>query len=657
MDGKSLNITEDKKAQLKQLFPEVFAEDKIDFEKLKQVLGEENMAGAERYELNWAGKSEAFREIQKQTTATLIPDIENSINFDTTENTFIEGENLEVLRALQKSYYGKVKMIYIDPPYNTGNDSFVYPDDYSERRDEYEKRTGIKDEEGYLNKEDLWKKNTKENGQFHSVWLSMMYPRLFLAKNLLKEDGVIFVSIGNDESANLKQLMNTVFGEENFIECITWNKRVPKNDTGIGNIHEHILLYAKNIEHKHKFLMSKKGIEEINSLVQKLKRKKTPITEAETEIKKLYEKRGFDRGITLYNSLSNDYRLWGKINMSWPNSDTFGPRYDIKHPKTGKIVKVPDRGWRWKKSTFLDEVDYDNIQELDNGSFMCGGIWFDKDENTQPSSILYLDQVNNLLLRSILSLKSDGGIEVEKLFEGKSYFSYPKPTSLVSMLLDSLKNEKEDSIILDFFSGSATTAHAVLDLNKEDGGKRKFICVQMPEPTPEDSEARKAGYETISQIAQDRIKKVIEKIKKEEPITAETMDLGFKSFKLQPSNFKTWRNDITGKELTEQIEAFTNPYKEGAEELNMLYEIILKAGLPLTIPIKETKVGKDIIYEIDGGKLIIALHTINPGIIEVVQKLQPQRFVTLDKLFNKQDELLTNTRLQLKEAEIDFQII
>lgn len=661
MDGKSLNITEDKLAQLKQLFPEVFAEDKVDFDKLKLILGEETLAKEERYELNWAGKYDSFKEIQKQTTATLIPDIENSIDFDTSENIFIEGENLEALRVLQKSYYGKIKMIYIDPPYNTGNDSFVYPDDYTERRSEYEERTGIKDEDGFLNKQDLWKKNTKENGQFHSVWLSMMYPRLFLARNLMREDGVIFVSIANDEFSNLKLLMDNVFGAENFIETITWNKRIPKNDKGIGSIHEYILIYSKNNSQKHKFLMPKDGLSTINELLSKLKKKKTPLNEAEAEIKKLFNKKGYDRGITLYNSLNEDYRLWGKINMSWPNSNTFGPRYDVKHPILKTPVKVPDRGWRWKEETFLEAVDYNNIIHLHDGSLLCGKIWFGKDVNTQPSSVLYLDDVDSLLLRSIISLKSDGGIEVEKLFNGKSYFSYPKPISILKLLLNSQERTSND-IILDFFSGSASTAHAVLNLNKEDDGNRKFICVQMPEPTPMRSEAQKAGYETISQISQARIKKVIEKIKAEQEGKLDfdkdnPQDLGFKSFKLAPSNFKTWRSDAEGEALEQQLALFQSPYKEGTEQENMLYELLLKAGFPLTVPIQKESVEGVALYIVDGGKMLLSLEAINEKILAYVLEVKPQRFVTLDKLFGKDDQLLTNTRLQLQEMGVDFQII
>lgn len=249
MDGQSLNITEERINQLRQIFPDVFSEGKVDFNRLQAALGEDVLFPGEHYELSWAGKAEARREVQRQTTATLVPDLEGSVDFDNAKNIFIEGENLEVLRVLQKSYFGKIKMIYIDPPYNTGNDSFVYPDDFAERQEDYLKRTGEKDEAGFLNKQDLWKKNVKESGHFHSVWLSMMYPRLYLARNLMREDGVIFVSIDDNEVANLRLLMDEVFGEENHIGTFIWKRRQNPDNRNQNNIsvdHEYIICYSNN---------------------------------------------------------------------------------------------------------------------------------------------------------------------------------------------------------------------------------------------------------------------------------------------------------------------------------------------------------------------------------------------------------------------------
>jgi adenine-specific DNA-methyltransferase len=499
-----------------------------------------------------------------------------------------------------------------------------------------------------------------------------MYPRLFLAKNLLREDGVIFVHIDDNEVHNLRMIMNEIFGEENFIECINWNKRVPKNDKGIGSIHEYILVFVKDSSLKHEFLMGKEGIEEIDELLSKLKKKKMPIPEAENEVRKLYSKKGYDRGITLYNSLDSNYRLWGKINMSWPNANTFGPRYEVKHPKTGKAVKIPDRGWRWKEESFNEaakivEGKYQSIVELHDGSFVCGRIWFDKDENTQPSSINYLDELDKLLLRSIISLKSDGGIEVEKLFEGKSYFSYPKPTSLTKLLLNSIET-KQDDIILDFFAGSGTTAHAVLELNKEDGGTRKFILVQLPEPCDENSEAYKAGYKTIADISRERIRRVIKKIEAEQAEERKkkseqfdfgdkeekNFELGFKSFKLSPSNFKIWRgSEINEENLVQQLDAFTNPVREGSEKDNMLYELMLKAGYLLTDKVEKI----ENLYSIKNGELLIAIESINQATVDKMITLRPKKVISLDILFKDNDQLKTNTVLQMKDAGIDFKTI
>ncbi|MBZ0242829.1 MAG: site-specific DNA-methyltransferase, partial [Bacteroidales bacterium] len=395
--------------------------------------------------------------------------------------------------------------IYIDPPYNTGSD-LIYEDCFASDLDKYFLESNHKDKQG-----NRLTANTDSNGRFHSDWLNMIYSRLKLSRPLLRDDGFIFISIGNDEISNLKKVCDEVFGEQNFIECISWNKRIPKNDKGIGNIHDFILIYAKDATIPHELVMRKDGLEDIYEMVEKLKKAKTPIAEAEKEIKKLYKKQGYDRGITLYNSFDENYRLWGKINMSWPNANTFGPRYEVPHPITGNPVAVPDRGWRWKKETFWEAAKfkdgkYESIVRLHDGSVMCGRIWFAKNETTQPSSITYLDDVNTFLLRSILSLKSDGGIEVENIFEGKSYFSYPKPTSLLKILLSSLKLNDGD-VVMDYFAGSSTTAHAVMQVNAEDGINRRFVMVQLAEPCNEDTEAYKAGFKSIADISKERIRR------------------------------------------------------------------------------------------------------------------------------------------------------
>lgn len=531
---------------LKQQFPDWFtSEGNLNIDEVKKAVNPDTVNETERYEFRWFGKSQAKRNAFTPSNATLVYDEARSVNPDTSENLIIEGENLEVLKLLSGSYREKIKCIYIDPPYNKDKD-FVYSDVFSQDKKSYWEDLEIIENGVKIDT------NSETDGRFHSNWLNMMYSRLLISRQLLKNDGVIFISLDNSEIHHLRKLCDEVFGEENFIECITWNKRIPKNDKGIGNIHEYILVYVKDVSLKHEFTMRKDGIEDIEKLRLKLKKSNTSLSEAEAEIKKLYKKKDYDRGITLYNSLSQDYRLWGKINMSWPNADTFGPTYDVIHPKTNKVVKVPDRGWRWKTDSFeeasgLVDGKYKSIVELHDGSFLCGKIWFSKDENTQPSSVTYLDEVESFLLRSILSSKSDGGIELEKIFDGKSFFSYPKPSSLIQTLLNSVKSSETD-IFLDFFAGSGTTGQAIFQLNQESDSKKKFILVQMPEAMNEKSEAYKAGYKKISDITIERNKRVIDKIVKDKKTQQPDLfagdkkgeslkNLGFKVFKLQKSNF------------------------------------------------------------------------------------------------------------------------
>ncbi len=531
---------------LREHFATCFSADgSFDIERFKAEISDKTNVTQEGYELRFLGKSYAKLLASTDTTTIIQPNETHNAQDQNanSQNIYISGDNLDGLKHLLKSYQRSIKCIYIDPPYNTGSDGFVYQDNFNYTKDTLQEKLSVSEDEAQRIL-DL----TKRGSASHSAWLMFMYSRLLLARDLLTDDGVIFISIDDNEQANLKLLCDDIFGEENFLECITWNKRIPKNDKGIGNIHEYILLYVRNISYKHEFTVSKEGLEDIDKLVNKLKKEKTPILEAELEIKTLYKKKGYDRGITLYNSFNSDYRLWGKINMSWPNAETFGPRYDIKHPKTSEPVKVPDRGWRWKKETFenasnMENGNYKTITELPNGSFICDRIWFDKDNTTQPSSITYLDEVENFLLRSVISLKSDGGIDLENIFNGKSFFSYPKPTTLLKLLISSVSTIQKGDTILDFFSGSGTTAHAVMQLNAEDGGSRRFIAVQLPEVLAAENVSQKAAYDflqenklptTLDYIGIERIRRAAAKIKAENP--EKTLDLGFRHYILaEPS--------------------------------------------------------------------------------------------------------------------------
>ena len=618
MDGKSLNITEEKLHKLKEIIPEAFTEDKIDWEKLKAALGDDIEFKNERYVLNWAGKSDAFRVLQSSTTATLVPAKEESINFDATGNIFIEGENLEVLKVLQKSYFGKIKMIYIDPPYNTGNDNFIYPDKFSETKEEYLNRIGDKDETGFMTREGLFRKNSRDSGHYHSNWLSMMYPRLFLARNLLRDDGVIFVSIDDNEVHNLRLLMNEVFGEENFVANIIWEKKYsPQNDAKwFSDNHDYMLIYSKNKEIWRPYLLSRS--EEANAR---------------------------------YKNPDNDPR------GVWKTSDLSAKRitekdiYEIITPSGRKVFPPKGRSWGVSKEKFEELVGNN-----------C--IWFGKDGNSIPQLKRFLSDVQDGIVPLTIWKYTDVGHnqeaqqEVKKIFDGESYFDTPKPVRLLKRALHIGTNN--DDIILDFFSGSATTAHAVLDLNKKDGGNRKFIMVQLPEKCDEKSEAFKAGYKTISEIGKERIRRVIKKINEEQggkldlDGNADKQDLGFKVFKLQESNFKIWRTKIENEEqLVEQLQQHLESLDENSKTEDVLYELLLKSGIPLTAKI-EKKSGFDLV---NNNEIALILEKVDKKIIETVIGVKPQKVITLDRLFNKNDQLKTNTALQMKDAEIEFKAV
>ena len=619
MDGKSLDITEERLNKLKEILPDAFTEGKIDWEKLQASLGEDIEFKNERYVLNWAGKSDAFRVLQSPTTATLVPCKEESVDFYDTENLFIEGENLEVLKVLQKSYFGKIKMIYIDPPYNTGNDKFIYPDKFSESRDEYLSRIGDRDETGYMTREGLFRKNSKDSGHYHSNWLSMMYPRLFLARNLLQEDGVIFVSIDDNEVHNLRLMINEVFGEENFIASIIWERAFsPKND-------------AKYFSENHDYLIAVcKNIQSFNA--GRLERT--------------------DKTNSRYKNPDNDPR------GDWTSGDlsvkTYSATYDypIKTP-SGRIIKPPHGAcWRLTNKRF---------EELKNEN----RIWFGEDGNNVPRLKRFLTEVQKGMVPTTLWFhkevghNQEGRQELKRLFDDRGYFDGPKPIRLLKKILQ-VANITKNDIVIDFFSGSGSTAHAVLDLNKEDGWNRKFIMVQLPEKCDEKSEAFKAGYETIAEIGKERIRRVINKIKEDKQTKLDVdgatgkQDLGFKVFKLQKSNFKIWRSDVkTEEELYTQLTLHTDPVDENAKIENILYELLLKSGVPLTAKIEE----KDGYYLVNEDEIALILKKIDESIIEAVISEKPKKFITLDRLFKNNDQLKTNTALQMKDVGIEFKAV
>ena len=619
----SLSPQQEKLEQLKQLLPEVFTEGRVDWEKLKLSLGEDINIKNERYVLNWAGKSNAYKVLQEPTSKTLSPDKNESVDFDKTENLFIEGDNLEALKILQKSYFGKVKMIYIDPPYNTGNDSFIYPDRFKENLEDYQKNVGDKDEDGYLLQDFIFKKNRKENGQYHSNWLNMMMPRLYLAKNLLRDDGVIFISIDDNEVHNLRLLMNEIFGEENFVACIVWEKRFTRSNNS--------KMFASLVEYLFCFRRSE--------LLSELREKRN------------------EKADSIYDNPDNDIRGdWTSVSYVNPATKSQRPNlvYEIENPFTKEKVRHPTHAWKYEKETYLKHVKENKL------------YWGKNGYNTYPRLKKFLDEMKNGMVPVNLWGRNDAGTtdEASKNLEdlmGCKLFDFSKPCKLILKALQLVDSAEKDSIILDFFAGSGTTAHAVMQLNAEDGGHRKCISIQLPEICDEKSEAFKAGYKTIADIAKERIRRAGKKIKEDnkDKENIDQLDIGFKVLKVSDSNFREWRTDISSEKLDEQLDLHVDPIAEDASTENMVYELMLKNGKDLNSHIKH----HNHIYSIsdqenhDENILVLLLEEVNERIIENVLQENPNKVIALDKLFKNNDQLKTNTALQMQDADIKFETI
>lgn len=656
----SPDMNEERLTKLRELFPDWFTQEGyLDINEVKKAVNPNSVEETERYEFRWFGKSAAKRNAFTPTRATLHYDESRSVNADKTENIIIEGENLEVLKVLTSSYRNKVKCIYIDPPYNDDADT-IYNDNYAIDKNKYWEDINL------IQDGIIMDSCTESSGRFHSDWMSNIYSRLLLSRSLLQHEGIIFISINNREMHHLRMVCDEVFGEKNFIECICWNKRIPKNDKGIGNIHEYVLMYGKDTTIKQDFKVGKDGLQDIYEFVAKLKRKKVPLKEAEERLKAFYDRKGYDRGITLYCNLDENYELWGKINMSWPNANTFGEKYIVKHPITGNKVAVPDRGWRWAKDTFYNaanmtnEGDYNEVKQRFDGSFVCGRIWFDSDESTQPSSILYLKDVETFLLRSVISTKSDGGVEVENIFGGKSYFSYPKPTSLIDLLVSSVTYKSGD-IILDFYAGSGTTGHVVH--NKQTKGEDvKYILVQIPEKPKEKSVAAKEGYKRISDITIDRNKNIVNKFLSDsqldlfKPNNAAIKDrVGFKVFTLSKSSFP--RTDFTPdptKNEEENLALFHDYIKEKERQLSIAFndeelitEILIKQGFMLTYKLeKQDRFTQNTVYwATDGEKeaYITVDANLNDETVEYFMQHTDKKFICIERALD------TTKKFNLKE--------
>ena len=610
------SISYNKINELKQIFPEVFAENKIDWEKLKLVLGEDNLAHQnERYQLNWAGKTDAYRTLQSPTFNTLAPCQSESVDFNQTQNIFIEAENMEALKILQKSYAGKVKMIYIDPPYNTGSDSFIYPDKFSETREEYALRVGDTDTDGYLKRDGVFqgafRKNSKENGHYHSNWLSMMLPRLHLAKTLLRDDGVIFISIDDNEQAQLKLLCDEVFGAENFLANLIWQKKyAATNDAkGFSTLHDYIMVYQKGFEFERNLL---------------------PRTEAQNKPYK--------------NDDGDGKGLWRSDNLL-VKSFSASAIYPIRNPNTGKEF-FPPQGSSWRASQSTMEIWLKENR-----------IFFGKDGSGAPQLKRYLNEVQQGRVPTTwwnfeeVGHNDGANKELQSLFNSKAPFDTPKPTTLLLQMLKIGSNPND--IILDFFSGSGTTAHAVMQLNAEDGGNRRYICVQLPEECDPKSEAAKAGFANIAEIAKERIRRAGSQISGSLKDN-QSVDTGFKVFKLAESNFKRWQKPDLA-QLGETLEIFTDTQAAHATPENMAYELLLRLGLPLTTDVSS----ENGVYWLrdDNRRYALLLSELSENLLLNVISQKPNKIIILDNLFNSKDALKKNMALQMHDAGIPFECV
>ena len=612
MDGLSMNIEQTNLDKLRAVFPECVSEGKLDIDKLLSLCGEYIDNDFEKYKFEWKGKADCLRLAQKRSTGTLRPCPEESVDWDTTQNLYIEGDNLEVLKLLQTAYYRKVKMIYIDPPYNTGND-FVYADDFADPMARYKEVT-----------QQTTKSNPETMGRYHTNWLNMMYPRLRLAANLLRDDGVIFISIDDVEIDNLKKLCNEVFGEENFVAQFIWQSRQNKdnrNITGVSIDHEYVVCYTKQFGHR--------------------------------------VFRGTDRKTEQYKNPDNDPRgPWTSANMVGLATADARPNlhYDLINPADGRNYGCPEKGWRYDRNTMNRLIQEGRI------------IWPDNPEG-RPRKKSFLNELSDNLpgFSSIFNTgiyTNTATKEIGGLFN-RYLFDFPKPVEIIKQLISQVSNT--DDIILDFFSGSATTAHAVMQLNAEDGGNRRFILVQLPELCDEKSEAYKAGYKNICEIGKERIRRAGKKILEEHAqVTMEgdkqSLDVGFRVFKLDTSNLKTW--DATPIEdeqldlLYQRMNTMIHRVKPERTDLDMIYEIMLKLGVPLTYSVTSFSVNNKTVYGVgDDYLLLVCLaEDVRPEDVEQMTEYAPAKIIISRDSF-ADDTAMANAYYILRDHGIELKLV
>ena len=599
----------------------------VNFELLKQMLSPDVVDGDEAYEFTWVGKKAAIVEANKPIRKTLRPCVAESKDWDTTENLYIEGDNLEVLKLLQESYLGKVKMIYIDPPYNTGND-FIYADDFMRSQEEENEQMGMYDE----NENRLFK-NTDTNGRFHSDWCSMIYSRLLLARNLLTEDGVIFISIDDAEVENLRKICDEVLGASNFVACLVYDKN-RKNDAKYFSVgHEYMLVYFKNARYIYEcqiiFREPKEGVDEVKAEFLRLRKCYGDDWTAVGEgLKKLYASWSKDderKPLARFTKVDEHGPYRDDGNISWPGGG--GPKYEVIHPVTGKPCKCPDAGWRFPSIKRMQE-------EIE-----AGRVVFGSDETTLPRIRRNLFDYDAQVMRSVhFSYAQTATLEFNKIFEGLRVFENPKSVTDIKDLARYITADSKDCIILDFFSGSATTAHAVMQLNAEDGGHRKFIMVQLPEKCDEASEAYKAGYKNICEIGKERIRRAGDKIKSESPMTTQDLDIGFRVLKLDDTNMKDvyYAPDDYDQGM---IAALESNIKDDRTDLDLLFGCLIDWGLPLSLPYKSEQLGGCTVHTYNDGDLIACFDANIPeSVVKEIAQRKPLRAVFRDSGFASSPE-------------------
>lgn len=628
--------------RLQELVPEAIADGKVDVAKLKELLGEDANTENERFGLFWPGKRRAQRAAQEPTTATLQPVKAQSKEWDTTKNVFIEGDNLEVLKILQKHYHGKIKMIYIDPPYNTGKD-FVYPDNYKEGLASYLEFTKQVDEGGKK-----LSTNSESEGRYHSNWLNMMYPRLKLARNLMTSDGVIFVSIDDHEYVNLKHALDQVFGESNYLNTFVWVSNLKgRQITGVGAVgtKEYILAYARKVDHAAEFRASASTLKAVMPSIYKGFNYTAKEDERGPYVTKneLYNTNSAFNEVTRPNLVFDIYyRLEDGSIKTAPVADEHAyPGYTKISPKKNNNGVNRFHAFRW--SVRKVEAESYNLEFVPYGdTFKI----FTKVRDVDSTSL-------KDLMMDITT--SEGSSDIAKVDADPRWFDYPKPVSLIKVLTQ--VGTDSDSIVLDFFAGSGTTAHAVMQLNADDGGNRKFIQVQLPEPLDDDSEAAKAGFSTIAEVGRRRIEKAGESLKA--TIGQDDLDTGFRAYRLGDTNFSKWRisSATDADALTQHLLSLRDSAEDDATPDSLIAELLLKAGYSLTEQISETDIAGLNLRSVGGGLLLAYLDEHQKPSLEQLREVvsaEPEKFVILEDAFQGDDELKTNLVQICKSANVEL---